>query len=165
MTPVDPNSPIGKAIKTGEYVTPDDGVVIVWWKSKKFIAYMAGGFMWKVVLLTSLAIIAKYADGQMSGSWLTFLSFVVVTAGAAQMGFLGGQAWIDRYTSAIRVPGEMGKAVVGGVVDAFSDDDNKPALPAPQPVESDTGYGDSDDAGMFEGPMGDEEVLEDEEKV
>ena len=162
MTPVDPNSPIGKAIKNGEYVTSENGAVLVWWKSKKFVAYMAGGFMWKVVILVSLAIIARYADGQMSGSWLTFLSFVVVTAGAAQMGFLGGHAWIDRYTSAIKVPGEMGKAVVGKVVSAISGDD---AAPAPRVLEESSGYDDSDDEGMYEGPMGEEEEEIEDEKM
>lgn len=132
---VDPNSAVGKAIKNGEYVAPEDGAVVVWWKSKKFVAYMVGDFTWKILMGAMLFVIANYHDGVISGGWLTLLFAVIVTAGVAEMGFLGGQAWIDRYTTAIKIPAELGKRVLTGGVEAASgrEDtlDNLPPVPDP----------------------------------
>jgi hypothetical protein len=120
--------------------TPDIGVPMsrhnAWWKSKKFVSYMVGEFLWKAIVFLSLVFIALYNDGDMSSGWLVFLAFVVVTAGAAQMGYLGGQSWIDRYTSVIKVPAEMGKSVLGGVIDAVKGVKAEKA-PVPAPVDMD----------------------------
>lgn len=142
---VDPNSAAGKAIKNG-------GAIIVWWKSKKFVAYMFGDFLWKVILFTSLVIIAEFGNGTISGTWLTFLFAVVVTAGVAQMGFLGGQSWIDRYTTAIKIPAKLGSMALGGVADVIGE---KRAAKAPEPVvEDELPVDDEDDIPIEEGDDG-----------
>lgn len=123
MKVVDPNSAVGKVLKNGgkPYVTPEDGVVMEWWKSKKFVSYMWGDFTWKVILLVILYVIETDHNGVLSGSWLTIMFSIIVTAGVIQMGFMGGQAWIDRYTQAIRIPAELGSSVVGSVTDSVVD--------------------------------------------
>jgi hypothetical protein len=121
-----------------EYMVTENGQAVKWYQSKKFIGYSLGELGHKLTLFISFYIIAQYQDGVMSGSWLTFLFAVVVTAGVAQMGFLGGQAWIDRYTKAIKIPATLGSSVVGTMKEAFDghpDQKNDQApVPAPAPV-------------------------------
>ena len=111
------------------YSTLESGVVRVWWQSKKFVAFMTGEATWKLLVAGGLAIVAVYNNGEMTPGWLTYFAFVIVTAGAAQMGYLGGQSWIDRYAKVIAVPARMGSAIVGGAVNAINK--AKGSTPAP----------------------------------
>lgn len=74
---------------------------VVWWRSKKFIATMVSEITYKVIILVILYIVMLYQGGTLSAAWLTLLVTVIVTAGTIQIGFLGGQAWIDRYAKVL----------------------------------------------------------------
>jgi hypothetical protein len=65
-------------------------------KSKKFLAYLLAEFTWKAVLI----IFLEASEGQFDsvGRWAWFFMMsVVVTAGFVEVGYIGGQAWLDRY--------------------------------------------------------------------
>lgn len=59
--------------------------------SKKFIAYMIAELTWKAVILV---ILLRFEPASMSR---TMLVMVVVVAGFIEAGYIGGQAWLDRY--------------------------------------------------------------------
>jgi hypothetical protein len=64
--------------------------------SKKFIAFLIGELTWKAVLIVTL--VALRGDLKDMGAWVWgFLISVVVTAGFAEIGYIGGQAWLDKY--------------------------------------------------------------------
>lgn len=104
----------------GEYMNVDEDGKIAWWKSKKFLALMIGSLTWKALLLVAFYIVATYNQGVLSGSWLIFLSFIVVTEGVVQIGFIGGQAWIDKYVAALQVPASL-------ATKALQSDDSEPS--------------------------------------
>jgi hypothetical protein len=118
----------------GEYTPLEDGKPVMWWKSKKFTAYMIGDMTWKLIIFACLYIIATVLNGEMTGAMLTFMFAVVVTAGVAEMGFLGGQTWIDRYTKAIKIPAQLGVGLVGKMGKAFGG--KGPELPEPPELET-----------------------------
>lgn len=121
-----------KVFTNGEYMTVENGHTIQWWKSKKFVGYMWGDITWKLILVVMLAVVANENGGVLSGAWLTILFTVIVTAGVAQMGFLGGQAWIDRYTQAIRIPAEMGASILSSAAHAIEEELDGDPEPAPE---------------------------------
>ncbi len=61
-------------------------------KSKKFIAYLIAEFAWKVVIL--FALYFAVPETTSGGIW-NFLIAVVVLAGFVEVGFIGGQAWLE----------------------------------------------------------------------
>lgn len=64
--------------------------------SKKFIAFLIGELTWKIVLVVALVVLRE--DFKDMGAWVWgFLIAVVVTAGFAEVGYIGGQAWLDKY--------------------------------------------------------------------
>lgn len=65
-------------------------------ESKKFIAFLVGELTWKVVLIVALLVL--HEEFKNMGAWVWwFLISIVVTAGFAEVGYIGGQAWLDRY--------------------------------------------------------------------
>lgn len=65
-------------------------------QSKKFIAFLIGELTWKAVLVVALVMFHK--DFTNVGTWAWwFMMSVVVTAGFAEIGYIGGQAWLDKY--------------------------------------------------------------------
>jgi len=65
-------------------------------KSKKFIAYLTADLGWKIVILYMLTHLkSKLAAGE-----LTFLMTVVITSGVIQIGYILGQAALDKYINA-----------------------------------------------------------------
>ena len=65
-------------------------------KSKKFIAYLIADLGWKIVILYML----MHLKSKIETSELTFLLTVVVTSGVIQIGYILGQAALDKYISA-----------------------------------------------------------------
>lgn len=61
-------------------------------QSKKFIAYMSADVAWTLLLI--VAILNQDDKGLLNSSLL--LSMVIVK-GFIQAGYLGAQAWLDRY--------------------------------------------------------------------
>ncbi len=65
-------------------------------ESKKFLAYLVAEFTWKAVLIGFLSASEGEFDSVGRWAWF-FMMSVVVTAGFVEVGYIGGQAWLDRY--------------------------------------------------------------------
>ena len=64
-------------------------------KSKKFLAYIISDIGWKIIILYTLMHLKSKLDPEE----LTFLT-VVVTSGIIQIGYILGQAALDKYINA-----------------------------------------------------------------
>lgn len=76
-------------------------------KSKKFVAYLIADLGWKGVILYML----MHLQSKLDPEELTFLLTVVITSGIIQIGYILGQAALDKYINA--------------AVDIFDKDENK----------------------------------------
>lgn len=65
-------------------------------KSKKFLAYLIADAGWKAIILYTL----MHLKSKLSPSELTFLLTVVITSGIIQIGYILGQAALDKYIQA-----------------------------------------------------------------
>ena len=65
-------------------------------KSKKFIAYAIAEFGWKAVIFYLLF----HLQGKMDSYSLAMLMTVVIVSGFIQIGYILGQAALDKYVSA-----------------------------------------------------------------
>ena len=65
-------------------------------KSKKFIAYMTSEFGWKCVIFYLL----YHLQGKLDHYSLAMLMTVVITSGFIQIGYILGQAALDKYVNA-----------------------------------------------------------------
>lgn len=65
-------------------------------KSKKFIAYLIADIGWKIVILYMLT----HLSSKLEAGELTFLMTIVITSGVIQIGYILGQAALDKYISA-----------------------------------------------------------------
>jgi len=65
-------------------------------KSKKFIAYMASEIGWKLLLFYLLFQL----NGKLDHYTLVILMTIVITSGFIQIGYILGQAALDKYVSA-----------------------------------------------------------------
>jgi len=59
--------------------------------SKKFIAYLISEVTWKLLLLV---ILLKHEPASVSRTWIIA---IVIVAGFVEAGYIGGQAWLDKY--------------------------------------------------------------------
>jgi hypothetical protein len=62
-------------------------------QSKKFLAFVLADLGWKAIILYQL----MHLQGQLKTTELTFLITVVLTAGVIQIGYILGQAALDKY--------------------------------------------------------------------
>ena len=62
--------------------------------SKKFIAYLLSSVGWKVVIMAIL--MSSEIDRASPLVWTT-LQTIVFIAGFIEAGYIGGQAWLDKY--------------------------------------------------------------------
>ena len=76
-------------------------------KSKKFIAYLLAEFGWKLIILFLLYQI----QGKIDHYTLVLLVTTVIVSGFIQIGYILGQAALDKYVNA--------------AVDIFDKDENK----------------------------------------
>jgi hypothetical protein len=65
-------------------------------KSKKFLAYIIADLGWKGVILYML----MHLQSKLDPEELTFLLTVVITSGIIQIGYILGQAALDKYIQA-----------------------------------------------------------------
>lgn len=73
-------------------------------ESKKFLAYIISEFTWKAILLAALfAFRAEFAVIGAMAWW--FMMAIVITAGFVEIGYIGGQAWLDRYVRVAEIAG------------------------------------------------------------
>ena len=64
-------------------------------QSKKFLAYLFADIGWKAIILYQL----MHLKGKLEINELTFLITTVITAGVIQIGYIMGQAALDKYLS------------------------------------------------------------------
>jgi len=65
-------------------------------KSKKFLAYIISDIGWKIIIMYTLMHLKSKLDPEE----LTFLLTVVITSGIIQIGYILGQAALDKYINA-----------------------------------------------------------------
>ena len=65
-------------------------------KSKKFLAYIIADLGWKGVIFYML----MHLQSKLDPGELTFLLTVVITSGVIQIGYILGQAALDKYIQA-----------------------------------------------------------------
>lgn len=65
-------------------------------KSKKFLAYLIADLGWKVIILYMLT----HLESKLQPSELTLLLTIVITSGIIQIGYILGQAALDKYINA-----------------------------------------------------------------
>lgn len=73
--------------------------------SKKFIAYLIAELTWKVIL--GIAVWQVDLSATAFPRW--WLLGIIVTAGFVEIGFIGGQAWLDKYVRVAHVMASAGK--------------------------------------------------------
>ena len=65
-------------------------------ESKKFIAYLSAELSWKIVLGIALFVFRdQLSDTSVWGWW--FMITTVLVAGFVEVGYIGGQVWLDKY--------------------------------------------------------------------
>jgi hypothetical protein len=65
-------------------------------KSKKFIAFLLAEMTWKLVIIIALLVFKSHLEQASAFGWW-FLITVVICAAFIEVGFIGGQAWLDRF--------------------------------------------------------------------
>lgn len=86
--------------------------------SKKFIAYFLAELTWKGLIVATLLIFKSELTAATVWGWW-FLVSIVIVAGFLEIGFIGGQAWLDRY---VRVAKIMAKGPTGAKIDPPASD-------------------------------------------
>tara|TARA_Y100000592_G_scaffold38385_1_gene60789 strand:+ start:14330 stop:14623 length:294 start_codon:yes stop_codon:yes gene_type:complete len=78
-------------------------------KSKKFLAYLIADFGWKVLI--GYTIYKEEAKNEIGYTTFLILLSMIITAGFIQIGYILGQAMLDKYAASI--------------VEIFDKDDNE----------------------------------------
>tara|TARA_B000000557_G_C20563882_1_gene354325 strand:+ start:254 stop:550 length:297 start_codon:yes stop_codon:yes gene_type:complete len=78
-------------------------------KSKKFLAYLIADFGWKILI--GYTIYKEEAKSEIGYTTFLILLSMIITAGFIQIGYILGQAMLDKYAASI--------------VEIFDKDDNQ----------------------------------------
>jgi hypothetical protein len=71
-------------------------------QSKKFVAFLISEVTWKIIILVCiLNLIEADGDGGVLLHWIMLTA--VIIAGFIEAGFIGGQAWLDRYVRIAKI--------------------------------------------------------------
>ena len=68
-------------------------------KSKKFLAYLIADFGWKILI--GYTIYKEEAKNEIGYTTFLILLAMIVTAGFIQIGYILGQAMLDKYAASI----------------------------------------------------------------
>ena len=68
-------------------------------KSKKFLAYLIADFGWKILI--GYTIWKEEAKNQIGYTTFLILLAMIVTAGFIQIGYILGQAMLDKYAASV----------------------------------------------------------------
>jgi hypothetical protein len=68
-------------------------------KSKKFLAYLIADFGWKILI--GYTIYKEEAKNEIGYTTFLILLSMIVTAGFIQIGYILGQAMLDKYAASI----------------------------------------------------------------
>lgn len=75
-------------------------------QSKKFIAFLVSEITWKAIILTCiLKLIGNAGENEPLLLHWTMLTAVII-AGFIEAGFIGGQAWLDKYVRVAKISTE-----------------------------------------------------------
>ena len=74
-------------------------------KSKKFIAFLISEITWKAIIFVCiLKLIDSEDSGELLLHWIMLTA--VIIAGFIEAGFIGGQAWLDKYVRVAKITAE-----------------------------------------------------------
>jgi Na+/melibiose symporter-like transporter len=62
-------------------------------QSKKFAAFLVSELTWKIIV--AITVIVNGEGMTPSGWWVVMCT--VIVAGFVEIGYIGGQAWLDKY--------------------------------------------------------------------
>lgn len=86
--------------------------------SRKAKAYLIAEFTWKIIILVGLGLLTYQVGHDQTPSMgiIWFLMTVTIVAGFMEAGYIGSQAWLDKYTGTVKdvVKTVMGKAEEDG---------------------------------------------------
>jgi len=68
-------------------------------KSKKFLAYLVADFGWKILI--GYTIYKEEAKNEIGYTTFLILLSMIITAGFIQIGYILGQAMLDKYAASI----------------------------------------------------------------
>lgn len=73
--------------------------------SKKFIAYLVAEATWKLLLAMGIAgAMQTLSQGHSVPVWFFWvLLCITIIAGFVEAGFIGGQAWLDKYVRVAKI--------------------------------------------------------------
>lgn len=75
-------------------------------QSKKFVAFLVSEISWKLIILVCiLKLISTSGDDEPLLIHWTMLTAVII-AGFIEAGFIGGQAWLDKYVRIAKISAE-----------------------------------------------------------
>ena len=74
-------------------------------QSKKFLAFLLSEVTWKIIILVCiLNLIEADGSGGVLLHWIMLTA--VIIAGFIEAGFIGGQAWLDKYVRLAKIATE-----------------------------------------------------------
>jgi hypothetical protein len=79
-----------------------------WHESKKFIAWVLSDITWKSILITILLVYRNDLTQNGASVWWLLLA-IVITAGFIEIGFILGQAALDKYVRLAEIAAEQFK--------------------------------------------------------
>lgn len=71
-------------------------------ESKKFLAFLIAEFTWKALLVVALFVFRDQLQAATLWGWW-FMIATVIVAGFVEVGFIGGQAWLDKYVRVAQI--------------------------------------------------------------
>lgn len=97
--------------------------------SKKFVAFLLAEVTWKLILIVALFVFKTELQAATVWGWW-FMVTIVLVAGFVEVGFIGGQAWLDRY---VRVAKIVAKGPVSPKTNPPSNKSPAPKSAEPEP--------------------------------
>ena len=76
-------------------------------QSKKFVAFLISEITWKIVILVCVTKLIQQSDEAVSLH--SIMLTAVIIAGFIEAGYIGGQAWLDRYVKVAQITTGNGK--------------------------------------------------------
>ena len=76
-------------------------------QSKKFAAFLISEITWKIIILVCVVKLIQQSDEDIGIHTIMLTS--VIIAGFIEAGYIGGQAWLDRYVELAKITTGDGK--------------------------------------------------------
>ena len=93
-------------------------------QSKKFLAFLLSEVTWKAIIFVCiLRLIEADEGGGLLLHWVMLTA--VLIAGFIEAGFIGGQAWLDKYVRLAKITTEAATAAAAAVTPPVPEDSDK----------------------------------------